>query len=37
VDRLVAINFGRSLIDGSPAVVMASAEVQRVYLGIEVA
>jgi branched-chain amino acid transport system ATP-binding protein len=34
VDRLVAINFGRTLIDGPPDAVMASPEVQRVYLGI---
>ena len=36
VDRLVAINFGRSLMDGPPDAVMASPEVQRVYLGIDV-
>jgi branched-chain amino acid transport system ATP-binding protein len=36
VDRLVAINFGRTLMDGSPDAVMASPEVQRVYLGIDV-
>jgi len=35
VDRLVAIDFGRTLMDGSPDAVMASPEVQRVYLGIE--
>jgi branched-chain amino acid transport system ATP-binding protein len=35
VDRLVAIDFGHSLIDGAPAAVMASPEVRRVYLGIE--
>jgi branched-chain amino acid transport system ATP-binding protein len=35
VDRLVAIDFGRSLMDGAPDAVMASPEVQRVYLGIE--
>jgi branched-chain amino acid transport system ATP-binding protein len=35
VDRLVAIDFGRSLMDGPPDAVMASPEVQRVYLGIE--
>ena len=35
VDRLVAIAFGRSLVDGSPDAVMASPEVQRVYLGID--
>jgi branched-chain amino acid transport system ATP-binding protein len=34
VDRLVAINFGRVLIDGPPDAVMASPEVQRVYLGV---
>jgi branched-chain amino acid transport system ATP-binding protein len=37
VDRLVAINFGAALIDGPPDMVMASPEVQRVYLGIDVA
>ena len=37
VDRLVAINFGRSLTDGPPDAVMASPEVRRVYLGIDVA
>ena len=37
VDRLVAISFGRSLMDGPPDTVMASPEVQRVYLGIDVA
>ncbi len=36
VDRLVAISFGRNLMDGPPDVVMASAEVRRVYLGIDV-
>jgi branched-chain amino acid transport system ATP-binding protein len=36
VDRLVAIDFGRSLVDGAPEAVMASPEVQRVYLGIDV-
>jgi branched-chain amino acid transport system ATP-binding protein len=35
VDRLVAIDFGRSLMEGPPDAVMASPEVQRVYLGIE--
>jgi branched-chain amino acid transport system ATP-binding protein len=35
VDRLVAIDFGRCLVEGPPDVVMASAEVQRVYLGID--
>ncbi|HEU5319525.1 MAG TPA: ABC transporter ATP-binding protein, partial [Methylomirabilota bacterium] len=37
VDRLVAINFGATLIDGPPDMVMASPEVRRVYLGIDVA
>jgi len=36
VDRLVAINFGRSLMAGPPDAVMASPEVRRVYLGIDV-
>ena len=36
VDRLVAIASGRSLMDGPPDAVMASPEVQRVYLGIDV-
>jgi branched-chain amino acid transport system ATP-binding protein len=36
VDRLVAIDFGRSLMDGSPEAVIASPEVRRVYLGIDV-
>ncbi|HEU4368789.1 MAG TPA: ATP-binding cassette domain-containing protein [Methylomirabilota bacterium] len=35
VDRLVAIDFGRSVIDGPPDVVMASPEVRRVYLGVD--
>ena len=36
VDRLVAIDFGRTLLAGLPDAVMASAEVRRVYLGIDV-
>jgi branched-chain amino acid transport system ATP-binding protein len=36
VDRLVAINFGATLMDGPPDAVMASPEVRRVYLGIDV-
>ena len=36
VSRLAVINFGRMLMDGPPDEVMASAEVQRVYLGIDV-
>jgi branched-chain amino acid transport system ATP-binding protein len=35
VDRLIAINFGRKLIEGSPAAVLASPEVRDVYLGAE--
>ncbi|MHB1343829.1 MAG: ABC transporter ATP-binding protein C-terminal domain-containing protein, partial [Thermoleophilia bacterium] len=35
VDRLVAIDFGRKLIEGDPRMVMASPEVQDVYLGAE--
>lgn len=35
VNRLVAMHFGRLLAEGEPALVMASPEVQEVYLGIE--
>jgi len=35
VDRLIAIDFGRMLIEGPPARVMASREVQAVYMGVE--
>jgi branched-chain amino acid transport system ATP-binding protein len=34
--RLLVINFGEKLAEGDPHEVMASAEVQRVYMGIEV-
>lgn len=34
VDRLIVINFGQKLAEGDPAEVMASAEVQEVYMGI---
>jgi branched-chain amino acid transport system ATP-binding protein len=37
VDRIAVINFGRLLIDGEPAKVMASAEVRAVYMGVEAA
>ena len=39
VDRMIAMDFGRKLIEGPPADVMASDEVRSVYLGedIEVA
>ena len=36
VSRLAVISAGRMLVDGAPDAVMASAEVQRVYLGIDV-
>jgi branched-chain amino acid transport system ATP-binding protein len=36
VDRLVAIDFGHRLVEGPPDAVMASPEVQRIYLGIDV-
>ena len=35
VDRLVAIDFGRVLTEGMPAQVIASREVQAVYMGVE--
>lgn len=35
VDRLVAIDFGRKLMEGPPGEVMASPEVRDIYLGIE--
>jgi branched-chain amino acid transport system ATP-binding protein len=35
VDRLVALDFGRKLIEGDPQAVMASPEVRDVYLGAE--
>jgi branched-chain amino acid transport system ATP-binding protein len=34
-DRIVAINFGRKLIEGEPRAVMASPEIRDVYLGVE--
>lgn len=36
VDRLIATNLGRIMADGEPRAVMASREVQSVYLGSEV-
>ena len=36
VRRLVAIDFGRALVEGPPDEVMANADVLRVYLGIDV-
>ena len=35
VDRLIAIDFGKKLADGPPHAVMASPEVQAVYMGVE--
>ena len=35
VSRLVVMNFGGVIADGNPGDVMASPDVQRVYLGIE--
>lgn len=36
VERLIVINFGAKLAEGEPQAVMASPEVQEVYLGIDV-
>jgi branched-chain amino acid transport system ATP-binding protein len=36
VSRLIVIDFGQLIAEGDPAQVMASSEVQRVYMGIEV-
>ncbi len=35
VDRIMAMSFGVKIADGDPHQVMASAEVQEVYLGVE--
>ena len=35
VDRLLAMDFGRKLIEGEPRAVMGSREVQTIYLGVE--
>jgi branched-chain amino acid transport system ATP-binding protein len=35
VDRLVAVDFGRKLVEGRPEAVLASPEVRDVYLGAE--
>ena len=36
VDRLLVLNFGKRLLEGNPAEVMASVEVQEIYLGMAV-
>ncbi|MEL6582828.1 MAG: ABC transporter ATP-binding protein [Pseudomonadota bacterium] len=36
VDRLIVIDFGKKIADGEPKAIMASPEVQEIYLGIEV-
>ena len=36
VNRLLVINFGAKAMDGDPTEVMNSAEVKRIYMGIEV-
>ena len=36
VDRLIVINFGQVLREGDPVEVMACAEVQEIYMGIDV-
>ncbi len=35
VDHIMAIDYGRKLIEGEPQAVMSSAEVRQVYLGAE--
>lgn len=35
VDRLIVIDFGKLIAEGDPKTVMASREVQEIYLGIE--
>jgi branched-chain amino acid transport system ATP-binding protein len=34
VDRMLAMSFGCKIAEGEPAAVMASPEVQEVYLGV---
>ncbi len=36
VDRLMVLNFGKKIGEGEPRAVMESAEVQEIYMGIEV-
>jgi branched-chain amino acid transport system ATP-binding protein len=35
VDRLMVLNFGRSIAQGDPRTVIASPEVRQIYIGIE--
>ena len=35
VDRMLAMDYGRVLIEGDPHVVMASEAVRAVYLGVD--
>jgi branched-chain amino acid transport system ATP-binding protein len=34
-DRLLVINFGKTLCEGAPEAVMQDTEVRRVYMGLE--
>lgn len=36
VDRLIVIDFGKKIAEGEPKTIMASPEVQEIYLGIEI-
>ena len=36
VDRLVVIDFGKKIAEGDPKTVMASQEVQEIYMGVDV-
>jgi branched-chain amino acid transport system ATP-binding protein len=35
VDRLIVIDFGRKIADGEPRAIMASREVEEIYMGID--
>jgi branched-chain amino acid transport system ATP-binding protein len=35
VDRLIVIDFGKKIAEGEPKAIMASPQVQEIYLGIE--
>jgi branched-chain amino acid transport system ATP-binding protein len=37
ISRLMVINFGSKIMEGDPSTVLSSAEVKRIYLGIEIA